>query len=115
MNHNLILTQLTIPEVRELFRNELESFFPSRDEATQQPEADQLFNIKQAAAFISLSVPTVYGLVCRSEIPCMKKGKRLYFSKDELTSWIKSGRKKTLAEIQSETNDYLSNKKGGKL
>lgn len=72
-------------------------------------ESEDLFNIKQAAAFIRLSVPTVYGLVSRSEIPCMKKGNRLYFSKQGLTDWIRAGRKQTKAEIESETDFHLTN------
>lgn len=74
-------------------------------------EADQLLTIQQAAELLCLSVPTIYGLVSRSEIPCMKKGKRLYFSKFELTDWIKTGRKNTIAQNNGETDKYLSNKK----
>jgi excisionase family DNA binding protein len=76
-----------------------------------QPEADQLLTIQQAAELITLSVPTIYGLVSRSEIPVSKKGKRLYFSRQELTDWIKSGRKKTLSEISAEATQHLSKKR----
>lgn len=71
-------------------------------------ESEDLINIKQAALLINLSVYTVYGLVSRSEIPYMKKGKRLYFSKVELNAWIKSGKKKTIAEIANDTDQFLS-------
>lgn len=74
-------------------------------------EADQLLTIQEAAKFINLSVATIYTLKSRSEIPVSKKGKRLYFSKQELTDWIKSGRRKTIAEIDAEATDYLKNKK----
>jgi excisionase family DNA binding protein len=76
-----------------------------------QPEADQLLTIKPAAEFLSLSVPTMYTLVSKAEIPVSKRGNRLYFSKQELTDWIKAGRKKTIAEIEDEADKYLSNKK----
>jgi excisionase family DNA binding protein len=79
-----------------------------------QPESNQLLTIKQASELISLSVPTIYGLVSRNEIPVSKKGKRLYFSKQDLTNWIQEGRKKTRAEIADEVNTQLGNhsKKG---
>jgi excisionase family DNA binding protein len=81
-----------------------------------QPATDQLLTISQVAEFLSLSVATVYGLVSRSEIPCMKKGKRLYFSKDEISDWIKTGKKKTISELSAETDTYLlGQKKGGKI
>lgn len=72
-----------------------------------QPETQDLLTIRQAADFISLSVPTIYGLVHKAEIPVNKKGKRLYFSKQELTAWIKAGRKKTNEEISLEAEKYL--------
>lgn len=75
---------------------------------TTLPESNQLLTIKQAGELISLSVPTIYGLVSRNEIPFSKKGKRLYFLKQELTSWIQEGRNKTSAEISAEVNLHLS-------
>ena len=66
--------------------------------------------IGEAATFAHLSKATFYGLVSRSEVPCMKKGKRLYFSRQELTEWIKAGRKKTLSEIAADTDSYLTRK-----
>ncbi|MDP1621681.1 MAG: helix-turn-helix domain-containing protein [Bacteroidales bacterium] len=74
-----------------------------------QPEPDSLLTIKQAAEILHLSVPTIYGLVQRSEVPVCKRGKRLYFSKQELTTWIMAGRKKTAAEINEEAETYIRN------
>ena len=78
---------------------------------TVQTELTDLFTIQQAAQFISLSVPTIYGLVQRLKIPVNKRGKRLYFSKQELTEWIKAGRKKTTEEISKEAENYNSSKR----
>lgn len=75
-----------------------------------EPETDQLLTIKETATMICLSVPTIYGLVSRSEIPVCKKGKRLYFSKQEIQDWIKSGRKKTISDIENEADGYIRNK-----
>jgi excisionase family DNA binding protein len=79
--------------------------------AESQPQADELLTIQQAAAFLKLSVPTLYGLVSRSELPVNKRGKRLYFSKIELTAWVKAGRKKTIAELQSYSQISTSQRK----
>ena len=76
-----------------------------------QTEADQLLTIQQTAAFLCLSVPTIYGLVSKAEIPVSKRGKRLYFSKQELTDWIKAGRKKTNAEIADTAQHFITNKR----
>lgn len=65
---------------------------------------DDLLTIRQAAEFLSLSVPTLYTKVSRKEIPVNKRGKRLYFSTVELSEWVRSGRKKTVEEIHLPAN-----------
>ena len=77
-----------------------------------QPEQDQLLTVQQTAQFLSLSVPTIYGLIHKGELPVMKRSKRCYFSKVELINYLRQGRKKTLAETASEAETYLK-KKGG--
>ncbi|TPE42490.1 helix-turn-helix domain-containing protein [Pontibacter mangrovi] len=67
---------------------------------------EEMFTVAQAAAFLKLSVGTVYLKVSNREIPVNKKGNRLYFYKSELEKWIKGGRKKTVSEIQQETQTY---------
>ncbi|MDQ1138631.1 helix-turn-helix domain-containing protein [Pedobacter agri] len=78
----------------------------NRSQNSQRPR-DDLLTIRQAAEFLSLSIPTLYTKVSRKEIPVNKRGKRLYFSTLELSEWIRSGRKKTSEEINSPTNDIV--------
>jgi excisionase family DNA binding protein len=74
---------------------------------------EQLLTIQEAASYLNLSIPTVYSKVSRNELPVMKRGKRLYFSKLELLEYLKGGRKKSVAEIEAEADALLSkNKKG---
>jgi hypothetical protein len=110
---NLVFTQLSISEVRQLLRQELEAFFTERSLTKAQPESDEIAGIELAQAVTGLARPTIYGLVAQAKIPCMKQGKKLYFSKKELTDWIKGGRRKTLTDIEVEADNYLSTK-GGK-
>ena len=110
---NVVFTQLSIPEIRQMFRQELETYFATQKQGnTNQPEPEQLLTVQQAAELLNLSVPTLYGYTQRAEIPVCKRGKRLYFSKQSLFEWIKDGRKKTLAETATEAENYLK-KKGG--
>lgn len=68
----------------------------------------ELLTIEGAAKLLNLSVATIYTKVCKNEIPVNKQGKRLYFYKEELLDWIKSGRIKTIAEIQQEVELKLN-------
>ena len=74
----------------------------------EQPE--KLLTIQEAAEFLNLTVPTIYSKVSRSELPFMKRGKRLYFSNIELMDYLKAGRKKTTSEIEDEADKYLTKK-----
>jgi excisionase family DNA binding protein len=61
-----------------------------------------MLNIQEAAVFLNITVPALYSLVSRKDIPVNKPGKRLYFDQHELIEWIKSGKKKTSSEIERE-------------
>jgi excisionase family DNA binding protein len=81
-----------------------------------KPELDSqigndFLTIEEAGELLKLAVPTIYGLVNKRVIPYMKKGKRLFFSKKELTEWVKSGRRKTAAEITEEAEKNISEKR----
>jgi excisionase family DNA binding protein len=81
-------------------------------EQPTQTQQDELLTVQDTAEFLSLSVPTIYGLISKGELPVMKRSKRCYFSKSELMDYLKQGRKKTLAETASQADQYLKSKKG---
>lgn len=74
--------------------------------ALNQEDKDQIFTVAQAAQFLNITPQTVYGLVNKSLIPYSKPSKRLYFSRQELTEWIKSNRRKTASEIRDAAGNY---------
>lgn len=78
-----------------------------------QPPAQEnhvLVGNEEACLIVKKAKPTVYALVSKGLLPAYKKGKQLYFYKDELLAWIENGRKKT-----SEQNyeDMLKAMQGG--
>lgn len=76
-------------------------------EQNEIPELDKLLSIQETATFLNLSIPTIYSKVSKGELPVMKRSKRLYFSRIELTEYLKKGRKKTNSEIEAEAELYL--------
>jgi excisionase family DNA binding protein len=93
--------------------DKIERLLLSRSEVPQ-PDADKLLTIKETAEFLHLTVPTIYLMVQRAEIPVCKRGKRLYFSKLEITSWIMAGRKKTTLELEDKVNSYVHSSRKGR-
>ena len=82
---------------------------PQKVATTEQPE--QFLSVQETAQFLNLTVPTIYSKVSKRELPVMKKGKRLYFFKEELLGYLKSGRVKTATQLENDADDYLSNYK----
>ncbi len=79
------------------------------------PAPDELLTVQQAAEFLQLSVPTIYGMIHREEIPVMKRSKRCYFSKAELLEYLKAGRRKSNDEkVAEQVATYNATKKGGR-
>jgi excisionase family DNA binding protein len=78
-----------------------------------RPEPDNPITIKDVAKLTGLTVPTLYSYCQRNEIPYNKKGNRLYFFKSNILEWIRTGKQKTLKELQADADAYLSNKKKG--
>jgi len=112
MEHNLTFDQL--PRAVTILTKEVSELKCLLvEKLAQNPtETDELLTVQDTAKFLSLSVPTIYGLISKGKIPVMKRSKRCYFSKIELINYLKQGRKKTFAEIANEAEQYLSTKKG---
>lgn len=108
------ITQITPQELESLIQNAVHSVIGIKSIQPQEVQ-DELLTVQQAGKFLSLSVPTIYGLIHRNQLPVMKRSKRCYFSKKELLEYLKKGRKQTNEDLIKETDAYLSGlkKKGG--
>jgi excisionase family DNA binding protein len=105
------ITQITPPELETLIENSVRKILSSQPTNTPQQPTDELLTVQDAAQLLRLSVPTIYGLIHKGEIPVMKRSKRCYFSKVDLIEYLKAGKKKTLVELANEADTYLSNHK----
>ena len=93
-----------IEELKQLFLKLLAS---RPEQELDVPNMD----IHEAAEFLKLKVPTIYSKVSKGELPFMKRFNRLYFSKMDLTTYLKQGRKSTNSEIEVRANAYMNKTK----
>lgn len=100
-----------LPQALRLLHEKMNHLERLLEERHPQQEQEDIFNVSQAAAFLHLSVATLYMKVSRREVPVSKRGKRLYFYKSELAEWIREGRKKTVAEIRQEAGQLVLGKR----
>lgn len=73
-------------------------------------DGDQLFTIQETADFLSVKKQTLYSYVSKGIIPHHKQAGRLYFSKNELIDWIKSGNKRSF-NVEEEAQNIISKRK----
>lgn len=111
----MIILQLDSDQLKTIVQNAMRSVIIEQlpTAAASPTELKDLLTLSEAASYLNLAKPTIYGLVCQSKIPCMKKGKKLYFSRQELTDWLKQGKKKTISEMKEEADNFLTKKKRG--
>ena len=98
----------SLPQVVQELNAKIDNIMLLLQSAKQDVKQSDLLIIKDAAKFLNLSVPTLYGKVSKREIPYMKQGNRLYFSRVELADYIKSGKILTDREIDEQTSNFLS-------
>ncbi|RTL60730.1 MAG: DNA-binding protein [Sphingobacteriales bacterium] len=78
-----------------------------------EEEKEVWFSLQELLEYLPTKpkAPTVYGWICSKKIPYHKRGGRLYFSKNQIDAWIKSGRKQTSDDMSHEVDKFLFNQK----
>ena len=84
---NIFLTALTTPEVRAMFREELERFFENF-EPKQTTQLPKYVNIHEAAKIAGKTENALRVQVSLGKLKSIKKGNRHYFERDYLERWI---------------------------
>lgn len=106
------ITQISAPELESIIENSMNRVLAKQTQNVSK--FDEFLTVEETANFLSLSIPTIYGLISRNAIPSMKRSKRVYFSKIELENYLREGRKKSSEELIKETDNFILNKKGGR-
>lgn len=75
--------------------------------------SESLLTVEQAAAMLHLSVTTIYGLIHRRQIASLKRGRRVYFKKEDLLQYLEDGRRNAKALGHKNFSITSSYKKGG--
>jgi excisionase family DNA binding protein len=111
----MIIIQLDSEQLKSIIQNSVRKVF-NENQTFQKDEkiiGDCWFNLPELCSYHpeKPKKSTVYRWVRERKIPFHKRGKKLAFLKSEIDENIKSGRVKTLSEIEQEAEDFLVNKK----
>ncbi len=96
MNEIIITSKEDLQELIQIsVKKALSDQHQSKLDAVQE-----ILDIQEAAEFLKLKVTTIYGYTSQSQIPFIKRGKKLYFEKSKLEAWLKEGKKESISEIR---------------
>ena len=65
-----------------------------------------IFNLDEAATYLSMSKSTLYKLTSKKEIPHYKPTRFIFFERSELDKWIRSAAVKTEDQLNDQVNAY---------
>lgn len=94
------LTFNDLPEAVAELTRKVDELYKVITNAQIQDAQEQFLTVDETAKFLNLSVPTIYSKVGKREIPYMKRGKRLYFARKDLETYLQGGRVKTVRELE---------------
>ena len=63
---------------------------------------DSYLSIEEAASYLKIAKQTLYSFTSKRTLPFLKKGKKIYFEKTQLDTWLKQGLKKSVSELNLE-------------
>jgi excisionase family DNA binding protein len=62
-------------------------------ESEKAEPVEDILNSREAAHFLDIKLNTLYIKTHKGELPYMKKGKKVYFSRQQLLDWMSEGRR----------------------
>jgi excisionase family DNA binding protein len=99
---DILFTPLRLDEMEILIERACRKVFNELKNVDSIIDEDKFIGIKDAAKLLNLSVPSVYTLVHKRQIPFYKRRQKLYFKRSELLRWIEAGRRKTVSENEQQ-------------
>jgi excisionase family DNA binding protein len=106
---NLMLTTIEKDELSLMIENCVRKVVRESIGQKSSPEPEYLIGIKEAAReILGLSESRVYTLCSTKKIPHIKRGNRLYFSRQELLEWLKAGKVDTIDDVSKEASVYVA-------
>jgi excisionase family DNA binding protein len=103
----------SLPQAISSLADELKQIKALILETSTKDGADSILTIEETSEFLHVQKQTLYSYVSKGLIPNHKRAGRLYFLKNELIDWIKSGNKRVF-DVEAEAKKIIAKRKGGR-
>lgn len=101
----IIIEQLTSIEMR------LATVEKKLNYSNEEENYSTVMNLNQLCNYCGFTKSFVYKKTSTKEIPHYKRGKKLFFKKEEVDKWIFKDKVKTMDDLQREATRYLISKR----
>ena len=78
----LVKENISLEELKSLIQDALQAVISS------DRSQDEFLNIQEACSFTKIPITTIYDYTSNQRMPFHKKGKKLFFLKQELSDWL---------------------------
>jgi len=82
-------------DIRRMLREEIETALSILSENNKSENVSDFIDIENASKYTGIAIATLYDYTHKKKIPFNKVGKKLIFSKIQLSEWINAHRKET--------------------
>lgn len=108
MNNSTLISSLSAQELLDKL-NSIENKIASLKETSQKPEFERPISVKQAAEFLGVSESTIRNKITLRQLPyyTLFEGTKYVFFESQLVEYIKTGRVKTVKEINVESAEFV--------
>lgn len=106
-----MLTTFTADELEQFIANAVEKAIQQGAEKSLRGTASEtrkILTLSEFCAHTGLSKQTAYKLTSTQSVPHSKRGKKLYFDREEIDAWLLENRVPTATEIQKKARDYMT-------
>jgi excisionase family DNA binding protein len=102
-----ILFSLPLERLEPIFKGWVRDVLLSSAPPPSDHDQDDILTVEEAAVFLKVKRPTIYGYLYNKQIPSVKKRGRVYFRKSTLLEWLGEGQRMTKNEITQAAAESL--------
>jgi len=80
------------------------------NQSSDSSDSKTVMSINEVIDYIGISKAHCYKLTSAQKIPFSKRGRKLYFDKNEIDNWLLANPTKTSKQLADEASNYLKSK-----
>lgn len=106
--NDILMSPIRLNELDILIQNSVRKVLGEIIPPISNQGNDEILTVDEAAAYLKVKRPTIYGYLYNKQIKSFKKRGRVYFKKSTLVDWVNEGQRMTRQEITQAASESLT-------